>query len=206
MSYDDFGVSTPFATVNGGFGVDYAEMNKGIQPIFFSEPEQDFGASEREGVPRFREVEKVRLIIAGDMFNQPVHPVDDAIRQRFPEHYARWKASRTERHVEGTPIRNWPLLSNVQIAEMEAANIFSVEMLAELADQNIAKIMDGRVWRDKAKAWLSQAKDGATATRLAAENTRLTEKLEALEKRLSELEASETRRGPGRPRKDEMAA
>lgn len=205
MSYDDFGVSTPFATVNGGFGVDFAEMNKGVQPIFFTEPVQDFKASEEAGVPRFREEERVRLIIAGDMFNQPVHPVDDGIKQRFPEHYARWKASRTERHVEGTPIRNWPLLSNVQIAEFEAANVFSVEMLAELADQNINKIMDGRVWRDKAKAWLSQAKDGATATRLAAENARLVEKMEALERRLSEVEAAETKRGPGRPRKDEAA-
>jgi len=204
MSYDDFGVSTPFATVNGGFGVDFAEMNKGVQPIFFTEPVQDFGASEREGVPRFREEERVRLIIAGDMFNQPVHPVDEAIKNRFPEHYARWKASRTERHVEGTPIRSWPLLSNVQIAEFEAANVFSVEMLAELADQNINKIMDGRVWRDKAKAWLSQAKDGATVTRFAAENARLTEKLEQLERQVAEM-AAEHKRGPGRPRKDEAA-
>jgi hypothetical protein len=205
MSYDDFGVSTPFATVNGGFGVDYAEMNKGVQPIFFSEPEQDFAASEREGIPRFREVEKVRLIIAGDMFNQPVHPVDAAIKERFPEHYRRWKDSRAERHIDGTPIRSWPLLSNVQIAEFEAANILSVEMLAALADQNVNRIADGRVWRDKAKAWLEQAKDGATVTRFAAENARLTEKLEALEKQMAEL-AADHKRGPGRPRKDEMAA
>jgi hypothetical protein len=205
MSYDDFGVSTPFATVNGGFGVDYAEMNKGVQPIFFTEPEQDFGASEREGVPRFREVEKVRLIIAGDMFNQPVHPVDAAIKERFPEHYARWKAARTERHIEGTPIRAWPLLSNVQIAEMEAAHILSVGMLAALADTHINRVPQGREWREKAKAWLEQAKDGATVTRFAAENARLTEKLEALEKQVAEM-AAEHKRGPGRPRKDEMAA
>ena len=126
MSYDDFGVSTPFATVNGGFGVDYAEMNKGVQPIFFTEPVHDAKASEEAGHPRFREEERVRLIIAGDQFNQPVHPVDDAIKERFSVQYEKWKLTHKGMHIEGTPIREWPLLSKVQIAEFEAAKIFSI--------------------------------------------------------------------------------
>ena len=65
------GVGDPFATVSGGFGIDYAQMNKGVQPIFFVEPVEDAAASERDGVPRYREEERVRLIVAGDMFNQP---------------------------------------------------------------------------------------------------------------------------------------
>lgn len=197
---DDLGFSTPFATVNGGFGVDFAEMNKGVQPLFFVEPVQDFAASEREGVPKFREEERVRIIISGDLFNQPVHPVDDTIKQRFPIQYQEWKAKRKERHIDGTPLKNWPLLSSTQVAEFEAANIFSVEMLSELADSNVNRISEGRIWREKAKAWLGQAKDGATATRLAAENERLRELIENLEKRVAEVEASE-KRGPGRPPK-----
>lgn len=198
---DDLGLSTPFATV-GDFGqVNYAEMNKGVQPVFFVEPVYDAQASEREGVPRYREEERVRIIVAGDQFNQAVHPVDAGIKERFPEHYARWKAMKEERHIDGTPLKQWPLLSPVQIAEFEAANILSVEMLAELADTHVAKIFDGRQWREKAKAWLAQAKDGATATRLAAENQRLKEKLETLEARLNEMAAEPERRGPGRPPK-----
>lgn len=199
---DELGPSSPFATV-GDFGrVDYTEMNKGVQPQFFVEPVYDAQASERDGCPRYREEERVRIIVAGDQFNIATHPVDDKIKERFPEHYSRWKATREERHIDGTPLRQWPLLSPVQIAEFEAANIFSVEMLAGLADTNVNKIHEGRQWREKAKAWLEQAKDSSTATRLAAENQRLGDKIAELEARLNDIapETSE-RRGPGRPPK-----
>lgn len=188
---DDFlGSSDPFATVNGGFGgINYAEMNKGVQPVFFVEPVPDAKASEEAGVPKFREEERVRLIVAGDMFNIAVHPVDSGIKDRFPAAYEAWKAKRQERHIEGTPLKQWPLLSPVQIAEFESANIYSVESLRDIADTNVNRIADGRIWREKAKAWLEQAKDGATATRLAAENERLREQLERLEKRIDEMEA-----------------
>ena len=166
----------------------------------------DNAASETAGAPRFREEERVRLIIAGDMFNQPVHPVDEAIKERFSAAYKAFKDSKVERHVEGTLLREWPQLSRIQIAELEALGIYSVESLRDISDSNVNRIPDGRIWREKAKAWLDQAKDGAAATRYAAENERLREKLEALEKRLAEVESAEPRRGPGRPRKDEMAA
>lgn len=203
---DDLEMATPFATV-GDFGqVNYAEMNKGVQPVFFVEPVYDAKRSEADGVPRYVEEERVRIIVAGDQFNVAVHPVDAGIKERFPEHYARWKATREERHIDGTPLRQWPLLSPAQIAEFEAAKIFSVEMLSELADTNVANIFDGRQWREKAKAWLAQAKDGATATRLAAENQRMKDQIEALTARLNEIapEPAE-RRGPGRPPKQVIA-
>jgi hypothetical protein len=199
---DDYlgGAGDPFATVSGGFGVDYAAMNKGVQPIFFVEPVPDERASERDGVPRYREEERVRLIVAGDMFNQPVHPVDSSIKERFPEHYAKWKASKAQKHVEGTPLKEWPLLSPAQVAEFDASGIYSIESLRDLSDTNVNRIHDGRIWREKAKAWLEQAKDGAAATRLAAENERLREQIEHLEKRFNELEQETLKRPAGKPK------
>jgi len=201
---DDYlgGVGDPFATVSGGFGgINYSEMNKGVQPIFFVEPVADAKASEEAGVPKFREEERVRLIVAGDMFNVAVHPVDSSIKERFPVQYEAWKAKKTEKHIDGTPLKQWPLLSPVQIAEFEAAGIFSVEGLQNIADANINRIADGRIWREKAKAWLAQAKDGALATKLAAENERLREQLEALAKRVDEIDREAPKRSPGRPAK-----
>ena len=105
-------------------------------------------------------------------------------------------------HIDGTPLKQWPLLSPAQIAEFNALNILSVEMLAELSDANVSKIFDGRIWREKAKAWLAQSKDGATATRLAAENERLKQQIDALTLRVNELANDVSdRRGPGRPPK-----
>lgn len=206
MSFDTLGgVGDPFATVGVSMGVDYAAMNKGIQPIFFIEPVEDKAASEREGVVRFRDEERVRLIVAGDMFNQPVHPVDEDIKKRFADHYARWQADRTQKHIEGTPLRHWALLSPTTIAEFEASGVFSIENVRDLSDANISKFHDGRIWREKAKAWLDQAKDSGTATRLAAENERLRESVERLERTVADLAArvddGETKRGPGRPPK-----
>ena len=178
---------TPFATVNEFGNVDYAEMNKGITPLFFVELLPDDAASEAAGAPRRRETEMVRLLIAGDMLSSPVHPVNDAYRERFAAAYAKFKAGQTTVHVEGTPLRDWPALSRLQIAELEDLKIFSVEQLAGVADQNINRIQEGRILRAKADAFLQLSKDGAHVNKLAAENERLRGSVDDLTAKLTEL-------------------
>jgi hypothetical protein len=184
------GTGDPFATVSSNsFGVDFSAMNKGVTPIFFTEPVEDRKATEDSGHITFREEERVRIIVAGDMLNQAVHPVDDAIRERFSEAYTRWKANKTRRHIEGVPIKAWPILSQLEVAQFEAIGIFSVENLRDISDTNLSKIAEGRQWREKARAWLESAKGGAEATRLAAENERLREDVEGLKKQVAEMAA-----------------
>jgi hypothetical protein len=118
-----------------------------------------------------------------------VRPVDDEIKARFESQYHRWQDSKRERHIDGTPLREWPPLSRSQIAELESLNIFSVEALAGVADANLSKIYDGRAWRAKAEAWLKTSKDSAETTKLAAENVRLRADIDELRKTVSELSA-----------------
>ncbi|TIS06254.1 MAG: hypothetical protein E5X10_26825, partial [Mesorhizobium sp.] len=132
-----FAPDTPFANIGGE--VDYELMNKGITPIFFIQPVHDQAASDKEGAPRYKDMEHVRLMVAGDPFNVPVLPVDEAIKQRFAVQYERWKAQRANNHVDGTPLRDWPLLTPAQIAEFNALNIFSVQQLSEVADTYVNK-------------------------------------------------------------------
>ncbi|RUV16959.1 MULTISPECIES: hypothetical protein [unclassified Mesorhizobium] len=182
-----FAPDTPFANIGGE--VDYELMNKGITPIFFIQPVHDQAASDKEGAPRYKDMEHVRLMVAGDPFNVPVLPVDEAIKQRFAVQYERWKAQRANNHVDGTPLRDWPLLTPAQIAEFNALNIFSVQQLSEVADTYVNKIHDGRVWRKKAKDFLRLAKDSGVVNQQAAEIARLQEKVEELTKTILDLSA-----------------
>lgn len=186
---DDLGSTSPFATVNGDGGIDYALMNKGITPIFFIEPVPDEKATEAAGAVRMREQEMVRIQIAGDMLNVATAPVDAAVKERFATQYETWKTKRQGRHIDGTPLKNWPLISAIRIAEFEAVGIFSVENLAEVADTNVVKLADGRVWREKAVAWLKSAKDNGVAAKYAAENERLKSDMSDMQKQIDGLTA-----------------
>lgn len=206
MSYDDLGAVGDQIFSIGDTGERWAEQNKGVTPIFFMEPIKNPGKSEKEGRPIFDEVERVRIIVAADQFNQIVHPVDDLIIERFPDHYRRWKENRTARHIDGTPIREWPLVGPAQVAEFEGMGIFNVEGLASVAETSVNRSQDLRAWRQKAQVWLASAKDNALAVRMSAENETLRAEMAKMREQMAALAAhvnsDDERRGPGRPRKD----
>jgi len=194
---------SPIAAV-GQNGMMQADMNKGITPVFHVVIEDDPAATERDGVPRKRETEVVTIFVAGDGFNQVTHPVTAEIRSRFPDQYRAYKEKGATRTLTGTPLRAWAELTPLQIAEFEAAHIYTVENLRDLDDNAVVKLFDGRILREKAGAWLSYAKDAAVATRFAAENARLSDRIHELEQRIAAMGDCDdpVKRGPGRPRKE----
>lgn len=196
-----------FANVGDNGQVDFTAMNKGVTPIFFIEPIPDDKATEESGAIKFREQEMVRIMVAGDMLNVMHSPVTDELKARFADAYAAFKQKRIDLHIEGTPLKNWPMIPAIRIAEFNAVNIYSVENLADVADTNLGRLVDGRIWREKATAWLASAKDNGAAAKYAAEAERLRDdnkelhgKIDALTAQVAELTGE--RRGPGRPRKD----
>ena len=207
--FGDFGsfdntLGGAFAVVGNG-GARFSEMNKGITPIFFTEEIEDTAATEAAGTLKMKQVERVRLVTAGDMNSAPVHPINDEIRQRFPEQYARWKSTQTNDFIDGTPLSAWPQASRGLVMELAAVNIRSVEDLAAVADTNLHRISEGRVLRAKAQAWLATNKDSAKAAEYAAKFERQSAELEALKQQVRELAAQiqherDEKRGPGRPR------
>lgn len=192
-----------FASVGDHGVVDYTAMNKGVTPIFFVEPIPDDKATEESGAVRMREQEMVRIVVAGDMLNVATSPVTAEVKERFATQYEVWKTKRIEQHIEGTPLKNWPMIPAIRVAEFNAAGVFSVENLADVSDGNINRLVDGRVWREKATAWLKSAKDNGAAAKYAADNERLRNDIAEMRKEIEELRADrEEKRGPGRPRKD----
>ena len=164
-----------------------AEMNKGVTPVFFMEPVQNPAKTAEAGRPIFDQEERVRLFVAGDQFNQVVHPVSQELRERFPEQYRAWKEKKTEMTITGTPLRQWPLLSAHHVAEFEALKIFTVEALSSLPESALSRMQDMREWRAKAEAWLGSAKDGAFAVKLAEENEKLKDNVAALQQQIKDL-------------------
>lgn len=122
----------------------------------------------------------------------------------FERNYGLFKQG-TEIPIEGTHLKNWPLLTPAQAENLTAMNIFTVEEVANMNEEALqAYGIGGRDLRDKAKAYLQSADDlGKSAQEIAAlkaDNETLSRTIEALTQRLTALEE---KKGPGRPRKEE---
>ncbi|MFA4974369.1 MAG: hypothetical protein WC683_17320 [bacterium] len=181
-----FGEVQPFASVDEK-GTTYAGMNDGITPEFIVEPVKDEAETEKAGITIYKNVEVVRIRIAGDPYSVASTIVDDNIKRRFAAEYARWKQGQETRAINGTPLREWGPLAKSQALTFEASNVFSVEDLAHVSDAHIDRFPDGRTWRSRAAAWLASASDGSAAAKFAAENERLKEQMALLQKQVEEL-------------------
>lgn len=183
-----------FATFGEGGKQDFEAMNKGVTPTFLMETVLDDAESAKQCRAVYTDLERVRINIAGDPFSAPVHPVDDFYKARFADAYEHWQRTRTRR-VNGTPLKHWPPATPVQIKELEAINVFSVEDLASIADVHLGRIPDGREWRKKAEDWLR------IAEKMAAETER-----EQLRERVRVLEVVEKTGIPSKKKNDGFAA
>lgn len=134
--------------------------------------------------------------------------VQDVKEDRFPAdwlrayraYYKEWKEGR-EIPLDGTPIRNWSLLSPAQVKMLLDINVRTVEDLAGANEETLGRIgMGGHDLKAKAKAWLDSAQDkGKLAQRIAAleaenndlknTNAELASTNKELDARLSTLEA-----------------
>jgi hypothetical protein len=179
----EYGYGTFASVGSDGFNsIDYASMNKGITPVFMTVPEYNDRLSKEQGRAVYDDAERVHLHIAGDQFSVHSAPVDDYIKGRFPEEYARWKRTGEARHITGTPLKLWPPATPAFVKEMEAINIHSVEDLANIADVHVTTFFDGRLWKERATAWLQAASSSVSNSKFEDENKRLKERLQTLEK------------------------
>jgi len=122
--------------------------------------------------------------------------------QAYRSAYKQWKDGQ-EVPEFGTSILNCSLFSPAQIKMIQAANIRTMEELAEATEEGLARIgMGGRALKSKAKAWLDSAENGKSAAELdvlrtrneaiEADNAELKARLEVMEKTLTSLQAAQT--------------
>jgi len=131
------------------------------------------------------------------------------VNPQWPVHfrnmYDQWKRGE-ELPESGTAIKGWAVISPADQQNIIAANIRTVEDLAEASEQAMTHIgMGARMLKEKAKKWLESAHDNGKVvqkvTALEAENADLKRTLSEMMERMAALEADKPRRG--RPPKDE---
>ena len=125
----------------------------------------------------------------------------------FKEQLKAWKDGRDDALALGTPLRMYPRLDVAQIASLEAIGIKTLEQLAEVPDSQLHQMINGRSFRDGAKAYLEAAAGGAPMDRMVAKIAELEEKLKIMAERpQAETEATtEEPKRRGRPPKDQAA-
>jgi len=184
--------------------------DKSLYVEFTMEAIQNEQRSIEEGRPIFEEKEYVTIRMAGDTKTVRKRPVKlewegevPPDNERWPRQYHAFK-NQQQQAVDGTPLEQWSLMNKADVMSVKALNIFTVEQLASLGDNNL-NWLGARTWRDKAVAWLEQAQSGSGVAKLQAENEQLKLQMEALKNQMNALleakpELAEKKRG--RPAKE----
>lgn len=161
-----------------------------VTPRFFEETIKTDHVDEN-GLPVFRMVEYVELLIAGDKGSAPIKRVTEHIKQQYPDQYARWKATKVNPDMigDGIPLSLWPLIPREMTKALEYINVFTVQQLAALNDNAISKpgAIGLRDMREKARAFLESAKSAAPIAKLEVENRDLKKRLEMMQSQMDQL-------------------
>jgi len=156
--------------------------------IFHTESRKDEAASEEAGKPIYANVPYVKILAPGndkEIIDRAVLARD---KERFPKEWFKFTHNETPK-VDGTPIEFWPQLNKAQADTLKANNIFSVESLAVVSDQDVSGLGMGILeLKNKAKTWIEMQDGSADINKLAEKNRKLEEQVAALMKKVAALE------------------
>lgn len=148
------------------------------------------------GTPVYDDVPMIRFLIAGDQRFSPVFPAHDESDYRdpngrkltyaeaFPESFAAFLEGRDA--VQGISLDAMPDLSPAQIATLNAANVMTVQQLANADVSHLGRLGNfaTRDLIERAKTFLQGSGNVERLSELQAENMALSARLERLEKQL----------------------
>lgn len=144
------------------FGRPISEEQDTCFPRFFTEAEQTM----IDGVPSWREVEMVEIIMPGNnQTTKPVQYVSDIHKERWPKAYAAFKANE-EMALNGTPLEQWPVLRRAQVLQLKSLEFRTVEDVARMSETAIQRVgMGGRELKKMAEVFVSNSQDNAIANK-----------------------------------------
>ena len=149
---------------------------------FFFKTRRKKGLAPHENA-QFEEAEYIEIRVCGNRDPQACRPATHADKQRFPRHYAAFKA-RTEMPEDGFPLAEWPLINRSMVETLSFQHVKTVEQLANLNDSALGAIMGGQDFKRKAQEWL---KDRNSNDSLARENDTLKSQMAEMQAQMAEL-------------------
>lgn len=151
--------------------------------------------SNEAGRPIFKDFDFVRIMIAGDSLTEIDTYAQESHKQRFPRQWLQYQASQdSSSEIHGTPIEQWPLISQSQAQELRAIKFLTVESVANASDLQLQRIgmiagMSPHAFRDKAKTFLNLAEETAEASKRAEEINQLKQELAQKEAETAKIKA-----------------
>lgn len=183
---------------------DVANADSRLAVRFYQKEMPNAFESAKEGRPIFYMADFIRIEVPGDRNSIIDTFVRDEHKHRFPIQWARYQNEKRdlgETDVQGTMLKDWPLLTSAQAAELKHFNFYTVEQIASASDSGLSNVgmvagMSPHALREKAKAYLANAKDSAVVQAQADELRKRDQEIEALKSQMAELLAAKPKRGP----------
>lgn len=136
----------------------------------------------------------IRIEIPGDRNTIIDTFVNESHKKRFPMQWAQYLNEKADggSDVQGTLLKDWPLLSVAVASELKHFNFYTVEQIASASDAQLNALgmaagMSPLSLKEKAKAFLSNAKDSALVQQQADELRKRDTEIEALKQQMQEL-------------------
>jgi hypothetical protein len=139
--------------------------------------------SNEAGRPIFKDFDFVRIMIAGDNLTEIDTYAQEHHKQRFPKQWLQYQTTQeSSSEIIGTPVEQWPLISQSQAQELKGIKFMTVESIANASDLQLQRIgmiagMSPHSFRDKARTFLNLAEETAEATKRAEEINTLKQEL-----------------------------
>jgi hypothetical protein len=139
--------------------------------------------SNEAGRPIYKDFDFVRIMVAGDNLTEIDTYAQEHHKQRFPKQWLQYQATQdSSSEIVGTPVEQWPLISQSQAQELRGIKFFTVESIANASDLQLQRIgmiagMSPHSFRDKAKSFLNLANESAEAAKRDEEINALKQEL-----------------------------
>lgn len=177
---------------------------------FYERVEKDNFASQKEGRPIFKNVDFIKIMKPGDNTTEIDTYATEADKRRFHRQWALYQNNKSSEQVQGTDVREWPIIDRATAEGLRAQKFYTVEQIANASDQQSQALgMMGPRLKQQAQAYLLKAKDGAANQAQAKEIADLKEQVAQLMKVISQTNAAANAPEPKRkynrkPKGDEV--
>lgn len=129
---------------------------------FYERTMPDTIATQKEGRPIFKSVDFIKIMKPGDNTTEIDTYATDADKVRFPRQWALYQNNKTSEQIQGTDLREWPVIDRATAEGLRAQKFYTVEQIANASDQQSQALgMMGPRLKQQAQAYLLKAKDGA---------------------------------------------
>jgi hypothetical protein len=163
---------------------------------FYSKEMDNEFQSLAEGRPIKFMADFVRIEVPGDRLTIIDTFAKDEDKRRFPVQWAMYQNEKSDGgdQIQGTLLKDWPILNAAQASELKHFKFYTVEQVATASDEQIGSIgmmvgMSPLSFRDKAKAFLANAKDSAVVQQQAEALRQRDDEIAAMKRQLEELAA-----------------